>query len=107
MKHVTYGSDIKSEARLGVIVGDLIVDAQALGAQSGSEMPDTMLGLIDADRRPGVNALKVLIDAMGDLAPLNTSVPIANAGICAPIPHPCKNIWGVCLNYTEHVAESA
>ncbi len=106
MKLVTYRSTVEDEARLGVVVGDLIVDAEALGAESGLEMPDTMLGLIDAGR-PGVAALKMLIDAMGDMPPLNTSVPMANARICAPIPRPRKNIWGVGLNYTEHVAESA
>ena len=106
MKLVTYRAGVEDDARLGVIVDDLIIDAEALGASHGEDMPDTMLGLIDAGR-PGVAALKALIDAAGDTPPIHTSVPLSNAILCAPIPRPRKNIWGVGLNYTEHVAESA
>ncbi len=106
MKLVTYRATVEDDARLGVIVDDLIIDAQALGAAHGEDMPDTMLGLIDTGR-PGVAALYALIDAAGYTPPINTSVPLSNAILCAPIPRPRKNIWGVGLNYTEHVAESA
>ena len=106
MKLVTYRATVEDEARLGVVQGDLIVDAAALGAENGVDIPDTMLGLID-EGKPGLTTLKTLIDAMGDPPPIGTSMPYANAKICAPIPRPRKNIWGVGLNYTEHVAESA
>ena len=106
MKLVTYRATVEDDARLGVIVADLIVDAEALGATHGEDMPDTMLGLIDAGR-PGVAALRNMIENAGDTPPLHTSVPLSNAILCAPIPRPRKNIWGVGLNYTEHVAESA
>lgn len=106
MKLVTYRATVEDDARLGVIVDDLIIDAEALGTANGEDMPDTMLGLIDAGR-PGVAALQALIDAAGDTPPIHTSVPLSNAILCAPIPRPRKNIWGVGLNYTEHVAESA
>lgn len=106
MKLVTYRASVEDEARLGVIVGDQIVDAAALGAAHGEELPDTMLGLIDSGR-PGVAALQALIDSIGDTPPIHTSVALSNARLCAPIPRPRKNIWGIGLNYTEHVAESA
>ena len=106
MKLVTYRATVEDDARLGVIVDDLIIDAEALGAAHGEDMPDTMLGLIDTGR-PGVAALRALVDAAGDTPPIHTSVPLSNAILCAPIPRPRKNIWGVGLNYTEHVAESA
>ncbi len=106
MKLVTYRASVDDEARLGVLHGDLIVDAEALGAAYGEDIPDTMLGLIDSGR-PGVAALKTLMDAIGDMPPIHTSVPMSNTKLCAPIPRPRKNIWGVGLNYTEHVAESA
>ena len=38
---------------------------------------------------------------------VGVSMPIENAKILAPIPRPRKNIFGIGLNYTEHVAESA
>lgn len=106
MKLVTYRASVDDEARLGVLHGDLIVDAEALGAVYDEDIPDTMLGLIDSGK-PGVAALQALMDAMGDMPPIHTSVPMSNAKLCAPIPRPRKNIWGVGLNYTEHVAESA
>ena len=106
MKLVTYRATVEDDARLGVIVDDLIIDAEALGATHGEDMPDTMLGLIDTGR-PGVAALRALVDAAEDTPPIHTSVPLSNAILCAPIPRPRKNIWGVGLNYTEHVAESA
>ena len=36
-----------------------------------------------------------------------TSFPASNAKLLAPIPRPRKNVFGIGLNYTEHVAESA
>ncbi len=105
MKLVTYRATREEEARLGVISGDLVIDAEALAAAHGEDMPDTMLGLIDAGN-PGLAALQALVDAVGNTPPIHTSVPLSNAILCAPIPRPRKNIWGIGLNYTEHVAES-
>lgn len=106
MKLVTYRATVEAEARLGVVRDDLIIDAAALGAHSDVDVPHTMLGLID-DGKPGLAALKALVEAIEDVPPIGTSVPYVNAQICAPIPRPRKNIWGIGLNYTEHVAESA
>lgn len=106
MKLVTYRASVEDAARLGVLHHDLIVDVEALGAALGEEMPDTMLGLIDAGR-PGLAALREMLEGMGETPPIHCSVPRANAALAAPIPRPRKNIWGIGLNYTEHVAESA
>src|SRR3546814_19113232 len=38
---------------------------------------------------------------------LATSLPQVNVALLPPIPRPRKNIFGIGLNYTEHVAESA
>ena len=106
MKLVTYRPSIEDEARLGVIVDDLVIDAESLGDAMGEDIPDTMLQLIDAGR-PGQQLLNALIEEVGDSPPIFTSVHSSTAIICAPIPRPRKNIWGIGLNYTEHVAESA
>ena len=106
MKLVTYRASIDDEARLGVIHNDLIIDAESLGAASDQDIPDSMLGLIDCGR-PGVTTLKTLIDGIADTPPIHTSIPVSTATLCAPIQRPRKNIWGIGLNYTEHVAESA
>lgn len=106
MKLVTYRASVEAAARLGVIDGDLVVDVARLGAMMGEELPDTMLGLIDAGR-PGLAVLRdCLAGAEGDSA-LGVAHAMANVTLLAPIPRPRKNIFGIGLNYVEHVAESA
>lgn len=106
MKLVTYRASVEASARLGVIVNDLVLDAEALGDAYGEDMPDTMLGLIDTGR-PGLEALKTLVLQAGDSPPIHTATELCNVKLLAPIPRPRKNIFGIGLNYTEHVAESA
>ncbi|MBX2884351.1 MAG: fumarylacetoacetate hydrolase family protein [Granulosicoccus sp.] len=106
MKLVTYRSNIESEARLGMIMENLIIDIETFGAEHGQDLPNTMLGLIDTGQ-PGLQTLKALVTSIDSHPPIHCSVPLANAKLCAPIPRPRKNIWGIGLNYTEHVAESA
>lgn len=106
MKLVTYRESIEAPARLGVIVDDLIVDVAALGEIYGEELPDTMLGLIDAGR-PGLEALADCLEEAEGRFPAGTAIAFANAKLLAPIPRPRKNIFGIGLNYVEHVAESA
>jgi 2-keto-4-pentenoate hydratase/2-oxohepta-3-ene-1,7-dioic acid hydratase in catechol pathway len=106
MKLVTYRASVEASARLGVLVGDLVVDAAALGEVFGEDIPDTMLGLIDAGR-PGLAALAALLVEAGDTPPIGTATALSNVTLLAPIPRPRKNIFGIGLNYVEHVAESA
>ncbi len=105
MKLVTYQIQ-EQEARVGFLYNDLIVDVEAFGYKVGTELPSTMLELIDMG--------KVIVDFLNEkVAEMQTewlvgsSIPYANAKILAPIPKPRKNLFGIGLNYTEHVAESA
>ena len=72
MKLVTYRATVEAEARLGIIKDDLVVDVEVLGDAHGTELPDTMLDLIDAGK-PALAALAEMID--DDIMPVNTSVP--------------------------------
>ncbi|MBB6486847.1 fumarylacetoacetate hydrolase family protein [Rhizobium lusitanum] len=106
MRLVTYRSGAEAAARLGVIQGDLVVDVALLGQTVGVDLPDTMLGLIDFGRI-GVERLgEILSDCQGRFA-AGIAQPLANVKLLAPIPRPRKNIFGIGLNYVEHVAESA
>jgi 2-keto-4-pentenoate hydratase/2-oxohepta-3-ene-1,7-dioic acid hydratase in catechol pathway len=106
MKLVTYRASVEAAARLGVVVDDLVVDVEALGETFGEDLPDTMLDLIDAGR-PGLEALQACLDgAEGRFAP-GTATALSNVRLMAPIPRPRKNIYGIGLNFVEHVAESA
>jgi 2-keto-4-pentenoate hydratase/2-oxohepta-3-ene-1,7-dioic acid hydratase in catechol pathway len=106
MKLVTYRASVEGAARLGVIVDDLVVDVAALGAAFGEDFPATMLDLIDAGR-PGLAALQAaLTEAEGDF-PIGSATALANVRLLAPIPRPRKNIFGIGLNYLDHIAESS
>lgn len=106
MKLVTYRASVEAEARLGVIIGDLVVDVANLAADYDEMLPETMLGLIDLGR-PALETLSAILDdAEGVFAP-GTAMALANVKLLAPIPRPRKNIFGIGLNYVEHVAESA
>ena len=105
MRLVTYrlGQDA---ARLGVEQEDMIVDVARFGERCGLPFPATMLDFIDLGRI----ACEQLSHALGNAAPgmlVGCSFPASNATLLAPIPRPRKNIFGIGLNYTEHVAESA
>jgi 2-keto-4-pentenoate hydratase/2-oxohepta-3-ene-1,7-dioic acid hydratase in catechol pathway len=69
-------------------------------------LPSTMLELIDMGDIviPEINALMQNCDP-NDL--LGISFSMNEITILAPIPKPRKNIIGIGLNFTEHVAESA
>lgn len=105
MRFVTYRFR-ESEARLGVVQNGHIIDVARLGAALGWPLPSTMLEFIDL----GDHAVAALKDALAGLTPAmlaQCAFPEGNAALLAPIPRPRKNIFGIGLNYTEHVAESA
>lgn len=105
MKLVTYKIN-HTPSRLGFIEGEMIIDAEKLGQIKSSHLPNTMLDYIDLGIE-GLNQAVQLINTATKEELLDCSVPIANAILMAPIPKPRKNIFGIGLNYTEHVAESA
>ena len=106
MKLVTYRASVEGAARLGVIEGDLVVDVERLGVAQGECLPASMLELIDLGR-PGLQALQTCLEAAKGRHKPGTATALANVRLLAPIPRPRKNIFGIGLNYVEHVAESA
>lgn len=105
MRLVTYrlGQD---EARVGVEQDDMIVDVARFGKACGLPLPSTMLELIDMGPA-ALRELDAALQSRNGAALVGTSFAASNARLLAPIPRPRKNIFGIGLNYTEHVAESA
>lgn len=106
MKLVTYRHGAEGAGRLGVVVEGQVVDVNWLGDVMGEDFADNMLDLIDM----GPDALAALsraLDATDGARPAGVAVPEENVRLLAPIPRPRKNIFGIGLNYVEHVAESA
>ncbi|PZU06389.1 fumarylacetoacetate hydrolase family protein [Sphingomonas sp.] len=106
MRLVTYRASIEAESRLGVLVDDLVIDVAILGARAGIPIPYRMLDFIDLGP-VAITELKALIEEAEGRWPINGALPIENVMLLAPIPRPRKNIFGIGLNYVEHVAESA
>ncbi|SNS67045.1 MULTISPECIES: fumarylacetoacetate hydrolase family protein [unclassified Azospirillum] len=106
MRLVTYRADVESAARLGALAGDLVIDLARFGSAKGVPFPATMLEFIDLGPQAVAIASRLIAEC-GEIFPLGTAVPLANVTLLAPIPRPRKNIFGIGLNYTEHVAESA
>lgn len=106
MRLVTYRASVEAESRLGMLVEDLVVDVETLGARAGVPLPRRMLDFIDLGR-VGLAALRELSDALAGRWPVGGAVPLDDVTLLAPIPRPRKNIFGIGLNYVEHVAESA
>lgn len=105
MKLLTYQTQ-NSGARLGMIHHNTVVDIANFGDVMQFPLPDSMLGLIDRGHEiiGEIEALLQKVDP-GDLKGISFSMD--EITILAPIPRPRKNIIGIGLNYTEHVAESA
>ncbi|AVS89238.1 FAA hydrolase family protein [Paracidovorax avenae] len=106
MKLVTYRAHVAAAARLGALVDGLVVDLQRLGEHTGHDLPDDMLDFIDLGPAAVATTTELLADQQGRW-PLSVAVPLANVKLLAPIPRPRKNIFGIGLNYVEHVAESS
>lgn len=106
MRLITYRSDITAAARLGAIVGNQVVDLARLAEEQGQYLPDNMLDFIDLGPQ-GVRSGTDLLEAYQGHFPAGTVWPVQNVKILAPIPRPRKNIFGIGLNYVEHVAESS
>lgn len=106
MRLATFRSDVLAAARLGAVAGDQIVDLALLAASKGQVLPADMLAFIDLGPQAVRSATELLASFEGRF-PAGTAWPLANVKLLAPIPRPRKNIFGIGLNYVEHVAESA
>jgi 2-keto-4-pentenoate hydratase/2-oxohepta-3-ene-1,7-dioic acid hydratase in catechol pathway len=106
MRLVTYRDSIEAAARLGAVVDDLVIDVEKIGAHAGVSLPSSMLAFIDLSPAASAALKKILGDCKGHW-PVGAALPLANVRLLAPIPRPRKNIFGIGLNYVEHVAESS
>ncbi|WPH16311.1 fumarylacetoacetate hydrolase family protein [Variovorax paradoxus] len=106
MRLVTYRSHAAAAARLGAMVGEHVVDLESLGSAAGINFPRDILDFIDL----GPDAVRVAGALLAEHAgkwPVGVAQPLVNVKLLAPIPRPRKNIFGIGLNYAEHIAESS
>ena len=106
MRLVTFRSNIEAEARLGAIDGDLVIDVEKVGTRAGLPLPSRMLDFIDLGP-PAIADLRSVIEESRSRSLTGIATPLSNVKLLAPIPRPRKNIFGIGLNYVEHVTESA
>ena len=105
MKLLTYKT-ADTEPRLGFIHNNKVVDMEDFGGISNFPLPNDMLELIDM----GFEVIAEINDLIENTRAIDfdeISYEISDTTILAPIEKPRKNIIGIGLNYTEHVAESA
>jgi 2-keto-4-pentenoate hydratase/2-oxohepta-3-ene-1,7-dioic acid hydratase in catechol pathway len=106
MRLVTYRGTIESAARLGVVEDQTVIDVALVGEKAGIDLPSSMLDFIDL----GPSALEALRTALAEQRnrwAARAALPLTNVRLLAPIPRPRKNVFGIGLNYVEHVAESS
>ncbi len=105
MKLLTYKTQ-DTEPRLGFIHNNQVIDMEDFGEISNFPLPNDMLELIDM----GFEIIAEITEMIAE-TPENffeeISYEMNELTILAPIQKPRKNIIGIGLNYTEHVAESA
>lgn len=105
MKLLTY-QNTSGEQKIGILQNDTIIDIETLGFKTNETFPKSMLELIDAGHEE-VSRISDTLSKANENVIAAVSVPMSEVTILAPIPKPRKNIIGIGLNYTEHVAESA
>jgi 2-keto-4-pentenoate hydratase/2-oxohepta-3-ene-1,7-dioic acid hydratase in catechol pathway len=104
MRFATYHERPNGDARLGIILGQRIVDIAATARDLGlAAIPDDFATFVAA----GTPALEV---ARTIAARLNSNatagVALNGVRLFAPIQRPARNVVCVGLNYADHVAES-
>ena len=105
MKLLTYKTQ-DTEPRLGFIHNNQIIDMEDFGDIANFPLPNDMLELIDM----GFEVIAEINDLISETSQEQLdeiSYAFDEITILAPIEKPRKNIIGIGLNYTEHVAESA
>ncbi|GGC91701.1 gentisate 1,2-dioxygenase [Flavobacterium lutivivi] len=106
MKLLTYTLKETFEPRLGFLHNNQVIDMEDFGEISNFPLPNTMLDLIDM----GMEIVEELNDMIAETEQSffdEIAYEMDEVTFLAPIPKPRKNIIGIGLNYTEHVAESA
>ncbi len=105
MKLLTYKT-ADTEPRLGFIHNNQVIDMEDFGEISNFPLPNDMLDLIDL----GFEIIQEITEMVNETTENffeEISYNMDEITILAPIEKPRKNIIGIGLNYTEHVAESA
>jgi len=105
MKLLTYLTS-ENEPRAAFVHNNKAVDLEDFGDLTNFPLPNNLLALIDM----GIEVIDEIYSLIEDISEndLNEiSYDLNEIQITAPIPKPRKNIIGIGLNYTEHVAESA
>lgn len=106
MKLLTYTSKNHPEPALGFIRQNRVVDMESFGKKVGLPLPGSMNELIAM----GAEIIATINDRLASADESifeGISFDFQEITLQAPIPRPNKNIFGIGLNYTEHVAESA
>lgn len=105
MKLLTYTFE-NSKPRLGFLHNNKVIDMEDFGEISNFPLPNEMLDLIDM----GFEIIEEITELIRETPERDfeeISYDLSEIQLVAPIPKPRKNIIGIGLNYTEHVAESA
>lgn len=105
MKLLTYSTK-DTEPRLGFLHNNQVIDMEDFGEISNFPLPSDMLELIDM----GIEIIDELNEMVADTPEdyfKEIAYSLEEVTLLAPIQKPRKNIIGIGLNYTEHVAESA
>ena len=105
MKLLTYKTQ-DTEPRLGFLHNNKVVDMEDFGEISNFPLPNDMLDLIDMGFEI-IAEITELISETEENFFEEISYELDEVTFLAPIEKPRKNIIGIGLNYTEHVAESA
>ncbi len=106
MKLLTYTSKNHPEPALGFIRQNRVVDMESFGKKVGMPLPRSMNELIAMGAEIIATINDRLVSADESIFE-GISFDFQEITLQAPIPRPNKNIFGIGLNYTEHVAESA
>ena len=112
MKLLTYISKdvamqhLNNKPRLGFLHNNQVVDMEDFGEISNFPLPNDMLDLIDMGFEI-IAEITELISETDENFFEEISYELDEVTFLAPIEKPRKNIIGIGLNYTEHVAESA
>lgn len=105
MKLLTYKTS-DTEPRLGFIYNNQVIDMEDFGEISNFPLPSSMLELIDMGHELVEELNDMIADTEAGLLE-EIAYEMDEVTFLAPIPKPRKNIIGIGLNFTEHVAESA
>jgi 2-keto-4-pentenoate hydratase/2-oxohepta-3-ene-1,7-dioic acid hydratase in catechol pathway len=105
MKLLTYKTP-ETEPRLGFIHNNQVIDMEDFGEISNFPLPNDMLELIDLGYEIIAEITEIIAETPENFFE-EIAYEISEVTFLAPIEKPRKNIIGIGLNYTEHVAESA